>query len=317
MLYKRFITTTNASHKNCFICKKKHSVKNRLKKLDPTIILKVLKKKKIYIRKDSRCCPGHFFKDGTFKYDELKNIAIIKNKSDDQLKSFLKTIKKNNIFEEFLHIEKLENEHCIKITGWSKTEFIRFSNFITSIYDTKSRTKEQLIALYRYWLRKGIDQTTLAFLFGNGTTQNQISHYLSQIREAIYKDFVPYFLGSRREKQFFLKHNKIITKELHEIDNETIIIVVDGTYCRVEKSANNNFQHSCWSGQKKDLLIKPFLICCDDGYIIDCYGAFEAYENDASILSIILEKDKDLKNLLSPGKTVVFLDRGNFLITKE
>jgi hypothetical protein len=61
-------------------------------------------------------------------------------------------------------------------------EFIKFSKYITSVYDTAGRTKEQLIVIYRYWLRKGLDQLSLA-MFKNNTSQHQISHYLTQIRE--------------------------------------------------------------------------------------------------------------------------------------
>ena len=59
-----------------------------------------------------------------------------------------------------------------------------------------------------------------------------------------------------------------------------------------------------------DLLIKPFIICCADGYIIDCYGAFQANQNDAKIFDYILRTDQDLLRILKPNKTFVFLDRG-------
>ncbi|CAF1054262.1 unnamed protein product [Brachionus calyciflorus] len=38
-----------------------------------------------------------------------------------------------------------------------------------------------------------------------------------------------------------------------------------------------------------DLLIKPFLVCCSDGYIIDCYGPLKDNFNDAKILDYILK----------------------------
>ena len=61
-----------------------------------------------------------------------------------------------------------------------------------------------------------------------------------------------------------------------------------------------------------DLLIKQFITCCADGYIIDCYGPFMANQNDATIFKYILETDKDLMDLLTKEETVVFMDRGNF-----
>ena len=45
------------------------------------------------------------------------------------------------------------------------------------------------------------------------------------------------------------------------------------------------------------LINQPFLICCADGYIIDCYGPFPANKNDSSILNYILKTDPDLEKL--------------------
>jgi hypothetical protein len=148
-------------------------------------------------------------------------------------------------------------------------------------------------------------------MFQNNKSQNQISHYLAQIRVAINKDFVPFFLGSTKKREFYLSHNNITTTILHDLNKNDLAIIVDSTYTRLEKSANNQFQYSCWSQQKMDLLIKPFIICCADGFIIDCYGPFQANLNDAKIFEYILETDMALSSLLKPHKTVILLDRGN------
>ncbi len=147
-------------------------------------------------------------------------------------------------------------------------------------------------------------------LFQNNKSQNQISHYLSQIRIAINKDFVPFYLGSKKDIGFYLSHNNTTTKILHKLKKNDLLIIVDSTYLRLEKSSNNHFQYSCWSQQKMDLLIKPFIICCADGFIIDCYGPFQANLNDAKIFEYILETDKSLLSILKPHHTVVLLDRG-------
>jgi hypothetical protein len=149
-------------------------------------------------------------------------------------------------------------------------------------------------------------------MFKNQTSQQQISHYLGQIRKAILKDFVPHFLGANKGRSFFLKHNTTTITELYDLHNEELAIIVDATYCRLEKSANNEFQYKCWSQQKMDLLTKPFIICCGDGYFIDCYGPFQANQNDSTIFEYILENDLDLLQILEPNKTIVFLDRGKF-----
>ncbi len=91
---------------------------------------------------------------------------------------------------------------------------------------------------------------------------------------------------------------------------DQLAVFVDATYTRLEKSSNNEFQYKCWSMQKMDLLIKPFIICCADGYVIDCYGPFQANHNDAKILEYVLETDQELSKVLIPNKTLIFLDRG-------
>jgi hypothetical protein len=213
------------------------------------------------------------------------------------------------IFDAFKNMASLEEDICNKITGWSKKEFARFSKYLNNIRDTAGRNKEQLIAIYRFWLKKGLDQSTLAMLKCN-TTQQQISHYLSQIRNAINIEFVPKFLGANKDREYFLKHNTQSVKILHDFTDDMLAVIADGTYTRLEKSANNNFQYLSFSKQKLDHLIKPFIMCCADGYFIDCYGPFAANVNDANILKHILSSDEDFKKLLQPaGKIMLFLDR--------
>jgi hypothetical protein len=175
---------------------------------------------------------------------------------------------------------------------------VRFLKYINNIRDSAGRTIEQLIAIYRYWLKK---QTTLEMLKTN-TTQQQISHYLSQIRSAMNEEFVPKFLGANKGKEFFLQHNTQSVKILHDLTNNMLAVIADGTYTRIEKSANNNFQYLSYSKQKLDHLIKPFILCCADGYSIDCYGPFAGNVNDAAILKYILNSDEKLKELLLPSE---------------
>ena len=128
-------------------------------------------------------------------------------------------------------IATARSTHTAGFIGWTKKEFLKFSECITSIYNTKKRTKEQLIALYRYWLRTGVDQKTLASLFSCKTKQQTISDYLNQIRMAIYKDFVSFFLGANKDREFYFKFNVPMLHELHDLKKDDLVVVADGTYC--------------------------------------------------------------------------------------
>lgn len=304
------INIAGSHHGSCFICKRKTS----LHKVRSESITYAYKKHNLLIKHHARCCVRHLDRKGLIKTDQFEFIpTYIAKKIKIWLENKDYLSNHSGIFDDFKNIASLSEDHCFRITRWTREEFIRFSKYITSVNDTAGRTKEQLIALYRYWLRKGIDQSSLA-MFHCNKSQNQISHYLEQIRVAINKDFVPYYLGSTKNRDFYVKHNNATVTILHELKKHDLAVIVDSTYTRLEKSSNNQFQYNCWSQQKMDLLIKPFIICCADGYIIDCYGPFQADWNDAQIFEYILETDKSLLSLLKPNQTVIFLDRGIFFI---
>jgi hypothetical protein len=312
------ILTAFSSHKRCFICQNTC----RLHRIKSKSIASAFLIKRIVIKKASRVCEAHLDLNGQIIIEELEKIKTRMVQYDKTLVNLLDCIsdlkKQQNetpfIFENFRDISELSDEQCHKITKWSKNQFINFSEYITSINETESRNKYQLIALYRFWLLKGSDQETLSYLFGN-VSQQMISYYLDQIRSAINKDFVPFFLGaSSRTREFYLKCNNQTAKTLFDLKDDDLVIVVDGSYARIEKSSNNDFQYSTYSQQKKDSLVKPFLICCCDGYIIDCYGPFKAFHNDATILRYILNSDTDLMSILTKDRTCLLLDRGIFLL---
>jgi hypothetical protein len=307
------IATAFSSHHTCFICRKKTNQLRLVKKQD---IYHAYVSHRIFIKHHSRVCIDHLEPSGLIRKSDFLQIPTTEQAHDPKsIKMFdILAVKCTSVFAQFEKPKYLEDEHCKKITGWSKDEFLQFSSFISSktLRNSKTRSKEQLIALYRYWLRTGIDQNSLAALFGNNAKQYDISSYLSQIRVAINKDFVPLFLGAYRPRNFFLQHNTVMTSNLNCLSNDNLVVIADGTYCRIEKSANNDVQYKTWSVQKQCPLFKPFLLCCADGYIIDCYGPFPANNNDATILNYVLENDRELQNILIKNKTTLILDRGNY-----
>ena len=51
-----------------------------------------------------------------------------------------------------------------------------------------------------------------------------------------------------------------------------MVLIADGTYCFIQKSANLEFQRETYSIQKKRNLIKPFVVCASDGTIFQKLG---------------------------------------------
>jgi hypothetical protein len=302
-----YLKTSTAHRGKCFICNRKQN----LRKVKLNSVFEAWRKHKIVINHNILQCSRHTDQNGEILSDQFHFIPYTMKFYNTKDISLINRMAKNDmdIFQPFRIIETLTNDHCKKITGWTKEQFIRFNKFIFCVNDNKKRSLGELVAIYRYWLRKGIDQTSIAMLKSN-TTQQQISQYLRTIRTAINKDFVPFFLGANKSRNFFIQHNHDTVKELHQLKNDDLAIFADATYCRIEKSADNQFQSDTYSVQKSDLLIKPFIICCADGYFIDIYGPYAAKRNDAAIFDHVINSDIDLRNILEANKTVCFLDRG-------
>jgi hypothetical protein len=182
--------------------------------------------------------------------------------------------------------------------------------------NSPSRTKKQALVVYLKWLKTGLTQTQLALNFGIPSRQSN-SDYCQQVCYAMVKDFVPLYLGaSHRPRKEWTYSNTLMAKVLFDMLDNQLCLVADGTYIYCQKSSNNKIQRLLYSDQKGRPLIKPFIICASNGYIVDAYGPYSAKDNDASILLHLLSTNCDLKNLVLE-EDVFVLDRGLRNAVKE
>lgn len=253
------IHTSFSYTRRCFVCRRRDRGRRIINK---NSIANVFLSKNIIIPNQSFACIEHFDNYGNLRKEEYNNIKVFRKLYDSNAISTLKAVANFHnqvaLFDKFKDFKTLSDVDCLNSTGWSKVQFQNFADHITSIRENKKRNKYQLIALYRYWLCKGIDQNSLSLLKSK-TTQQQISNYLKEIRNAIYKDFVPLFLGSNsKTREEFLKHNNEISKELFNLNGDTIGIVADGSYIKTERSANNDFQYKTYSVYKTSISLLLF-----------------------------------------------------------
>ena len=175
--------------------------------------------------------------------------------------------------------------------------------------ETEIRTKNQALAVYLFWLKTGLNQRQIAAHFGI-ESHFEVFRYLNQVRKALVEDFVPKHLGIKHmDRQGWLEQNTKIAKELFAQDENQLIIIFDGTYCKIEKSSNYYFQRITFSGQKGYNLVKPFVCTATNGRILDIFGLHPANDGDGDILKDVLEKDSSLKEFLK-SNDILILDRG-------
>ena len=90
-------------------------------------------------------------------------------------------------------------------------------------------------------------------------------------------------VNSVTREDLIVKHTSEIAKKLHSINEDTLVLICDGTYIYHQKSKNNEYQRKSYSMHKKASLCKPFAIYCTNGYVLDLPEPFYANQNDASI----------------------------------
>jgi hypothetical protein len=204
------------SKKYCSICRGKPP-RFTLHRVKQQCVIHAWMQHKIYIKNQTVFCEDHLDEQGQIRLEQFALILTSEKKNNIQfagpvllirkLAAALAQPKRLNTFGMFKNIETISDDFCRNITGWSKEIFLEFCNYITSMRESYFWTKYQLIALYRYWLRKKPQQDTLALMFSDTTCQSSVCDYLRITREAIFNDFVPLFLGPQRGRAFFLQHN--------------------------------------------------------------------------------------------------------------
>ena len=213
----------------------------------------------------------------------------------------------NSLFKRFYDFGSIDDIMSKRNTNFDRQQLIEIASNLKTMRNSPSRTVIQALAIYLFWLKTGLDQNMVATHF-DIDSQFEISRIIAQVRVA-FKDFVKENLGVKHlTRDQWLLNNSKIAHELFATRSNQFIGVADGTYCEVERSANNKFQRKTYSGQKKKHLVKPFVLTASNGKIIDIYGLHPANVNDATILSEIMKKE-DLIELLQPGD-ILILDRG-------
>lgn len=117
-----------------------------------------------------------------------------------------------------------------------------------------------------------------------------IVRMMEAARQAMQKDFTPLFLRHRTREEMVQNKTEICQKLYTSEHPEAIVLICDGTYIFINKSADLIFQRLTYSAQKKRNFVKIMVIVAADGYIENVYGFYEAKTNDGKILKSILNE---------------------------
>lgn len=110
-----YLKTAICHRGSCFIC----SSKGKLRTVNKESIVRAYNDFKIVIKPKSLHCSRHVDEKGVIRQDQFHHIRY--SMKFCELKK-----PKTDIFEQFNDIDSLNDEICLKITGWTKTQFARF-----------------------------------------------------------------------------------------------------------------------------------------------------------------------------------------------
>ncbi|CAF4633414.1 unnamed protein product [Rotaria magnacalcarata] len=201
------------------------------------------------------------------------------------------------------------------LTGLTLEQFDNLCSEIPSgvIRHSDLRSSRSAIACLLVKLRLGLSNDVLATLFGF-RNRRDVGHVLDSARKALIKCFVPKHLGFNHNSRedVITNHTRPLAKRILADGEDKAILILDGTYIYIQKSAHNMLQRKTYSTHKGRPLVKTMMIVSTDGYIVSMLGPYFAdyKNNDATITkNIIYNNKEDILDWLKPDDVLV-VDRG-------
>lgn len=264
----------------------------------------------LYIPDSARVCAEHLQGNA---WDDLPQFCNVSHSFNAQqftdICDMLRTAVQNGIKLDFNVRGALSEEEMHFWTGRKPDQFDAILDETPSI-SVRCKEPRNALGIYLTKLRTGDSNNRLSTLFN--MSRRQLERILKIIRECLSLEYVPRHLGfDHIARNNILERNLSISKALFgNENNDKVILIFDGTYVYINKSSNFLFQRQSYSLHKFQNLLKPFLIVCSDGYIVEVLGPYAATKTDANIMSNIMNDGENPIHILLHPEDVFILDRG-------
>ncbi|XP_049880296.1 uncharacterized protein LOC126376792 [Pectinophora gossypiella] len=254
-----------------------------------------------YIPNRARICDHHLLH--TIIEDIPGNVRNLSGLNGEHVKDIIdmyRTALEQRHFLDFENIEEM-SEYDLRFwtmyrTALEQRHFLDIENIEEmSEYDLRFWTGRELFdpPSYLSKLRTAEPNNRLATAFN--VSVRTVDRKIHSVRSCLLEDFLPQYLGFNHiTREQVIEHNRILPNYFfgNEVSPKAIVIL-DGTYLFIEKSTNFLFQRVTYSTNKYRNLMKPFMIVCADGYILDVTGPYAARTSDADIMKQILQNHNE------------------------
>lgn len=260
---------------------------------------------KFYVPMNCRICTFHLQNDD---WQQLADITQpIHSFTSEHIEDFASFVNEKNSTLDFNNIEEMSEDLVHYWIGLTKNQFRQLILDTPRIRNMHKGTLA--LAAYLVKLRTGDSDERISTLFN--VPRTTLMRLMNKARNILKEDFLPRNLGINNiTRAEIASRNLLIPNGIFCADNRKPIVIMDGTYLYVQKSSNYMYQKDTYSLHKYRNLMKPFLIVCCDGYIVDVLGPYPATTSDANILLNEFSDDtKPLRQFFQP-EDIFILDRG-------
>lgn len=284
---------------------------NRSWHLIPSFIKQMLiKELRYYVPACARVCETHLYSNEWHLLPEISNCG--NNFTANQIEDCIAIAARDANTFDFENVHEMPNHICHYWTGLRSNEFLSLVNEVPALNSVVSpRTS---LAIYLIKLRTGDSNQRLSTLFN--MPRSTVELHMKSVRNCLTEYFVPLHIGLHHiTPEDAARRNLYIPNALFGNPEASprempLILICDGTYIYVEKSSNYLYQKRTYSLHKYSNLVKPFLITCCDGHILDVIGPYAATQTDAEIMiDLFLDENRPLRSYLRIND-ILLLDRG-------
>ncbi|XP_062566452.1 uncharacterized protein LOC134228771 [Saccostrea cucullata] len=306
---------TASSHAYCFVCRRPGP---KLMVVPPSARFNAFLNREIIIPPGCRCCPSHI-EDGDFTPGVLQDINTLDSSLLNRT-TILELIRKIREYalkssSKFtFDSSSMNSSDYVTLTSLTKENFDDLHKAIAGdVRNTQNRSSRMSLGIFLLKLRSGMSYQLLSTIFG--ISKSSLRRAMKSVRSALLKNFVPNNLGLQHisREEIITNHTRPLAQELFgNMNNQQVIVVLDGTYIYIQKSSNFQFQRRSYSTHKGRPLLKPMVVVSTDGYFLSVVGPYLAdyKNNDASILNHMLKTNvEDMKNWFKDDD-VFIVDRG-------
>lgn len=286
------------------------------RRIPEDIVLRLFVRYNLFVSENNRVCQEHLEQNVWHKLAIQGNL-LEEFTAEHIVQAF--NIMKKHISVDQLNFEQFEVIDPREFHTWTGLTHDQFENLVQHTPGLNNNNKKKtILAAFLVKLRTGDSNLRLSSIFK--TSEATFSRWVKKGRECLMQDFVPLHLGyGHMNHQEAAQRNLTVPENLFgnpgsPINERKAIVICDGTYIYIQKSTNFFFQRESYSNHKYRNLVKPFLIVCCDGHIIDVSGPHPARYSDAQIMNDILNNETDhgdgVFNWFFQNGDVFILDRG-------